>query len=38
MSFGELFVAVKTVRIDKELMEIWLNEVCNSQAGTEVVE
>jgi len=29
-SFQGLFVAVKTVRIDEELMEIWLNEVCDT--------
>jgi len=28
-SFQGLFVAIKTVRIVKELVEIWLNEVCD---------
>jgi len=28
-SFQGLSVAIKTVRIDEELMEIWLNEVCD---------
>ena len=29
-SFQGLSVAIETVRIDGELMEIWLNEVCDS--------
>ena len=29
-SFQGLSVAIKTVRIDGELMEIWLNEVCDN--------
>jgi len=29
-SFQELSVAVETMRIIKELMEIWLNEVCDT--------
>ena len=29
MSFQELLGAIKTMRIIKELMEIWLNEVCD---------
>jgi len=28
-SFQGLFVAIETVRIDEELMEIWPNEVCD---------
>jgi len=28
-SFQGLSIAVETVRIDEELMEIWLNEVCD---------
>ena len=30
-SFQGLSVAIKTVRIDEELMEIWLNEVCDKR-------
>jgi len=30
MSVQGLSVAVETVRIDEELMEIWLNEVCDN--------
>jgi len=30
MSFQELSVAIETVRIDEELMEIWPNEVCDN--------
>jgi len=30
MSFQGLSVAIETVRIDKELMEIWPNEVCDT--------
>jgi len=30
MSFQGLSIAVETVRIVKELMEIWPNEVCDS--------
>jgi len=30
MSFQKLSIAVKTVRINEELMEIWPNEVCNN--------
>jgi len=29
-SFQELSIAIKTMRIVKELMEIWPNEVCDS--------
>jgi len=29
-SFQGLSVAIETVRIDEELMEIWPNEVCDS--------
>jgi len=32
MSFQGLSVAVKTVRIVEELMEIWPNKVCNKKA------
>ena len=32
-SFQGLSVAIKTVRIDGELMEIWLNEVCDTYSG-----
>ena len=30
-SFQGLSVAIETVRIDEELMEIWPNEVCDRQ-------
>jgi len=36
-SFQGLSVAIETVRIDEELMEIWPNEVCDSGSG-EVLE
>ena len=32
-SFQGLSVAIETVRIVKELMEIWLNEVCDTLHG-----
>jgi len=35
-SFQGLSVAIKTVRIDEELMEIWPNEVCDTENQTDV--
>jgi len=37
-SFQGLSVAVKTVRIDGELMEIWPNEVCDTEDIERVLE
>ena len=36
-SFQGLSVAIETMRIDEELMEIWLNEVCNSLGIGEIM-
>ena len=35
-SFQGLSVAIKTVRINEELMEIWPNEVCDTENQTDV--
>jgi len=37
-SFQGLSVAIETVRIDGELMEIWLNEVCDTEDIERVLE
>ena len=39
-SFQGLFVAIETVRIDEELMEIWPNKVCDitSSLGSSSIE
>jgi len=34
-SFQGLSIAIKTMRIVKELMDIWLNEVCDSKNNKE---
>jgi len=31
MSFQGLSIAIETMKIIKELMEIWPNEVCNTE-------
>jgi len=38
MKFVTLSIAIETVRIVKELMEIWLNEICDIYALQKKVE
>jgi len=35
-SFQGLSVAIETGRIDEDLMEIWLNEVCDKEFRSEI--